>query len=57
MQQLPEDICNIEDYVKSITGMESNSDSPSDNWFIEFEDNIVKDDTIIKHGFIKFFLL
>jgi hypothetical protein len=42
--------------IENITGMKNNSASPSDNWFIEFKDNIVFKSRKIKYGFLKLFI-
>jgi len=56
MEELTTNLCNMADNIENITGMKNNSASPSDNWFIEFKDNIVFKSRKIKHGFLKLFI-
>ncbi len=43
-------------YLENITGMKNNSASPSDNWFLEFKDNLTFKGKRIKYGFLKLFI-
>ena len=56
MKELTTNLCDMTTYIENITGMTNNSASPSDNWFIEFRDNINFNGKKIKYGFLKLFI-
>ena len=56
MEELTKNLCNMADNIENITGMVNNSASPSDNWFIEFKDDIIFKTKKIKYGFLKLFI-
>ena len=56
MEELRLNLCDMTNSIENITGMVNNSASPSDNWFIEFKDNIIFKTKKIKYGFLKLFI-
>ena len=56
MEELSKNLCIMTNDIENITGMENNSASQSDNWFIEFKDNITFNKRRIKYGFLKLFI-
>ena len=55
-EELTINLCDMSKYIDNIEGMKKHSASPSDNWFIEFKNNIKFNGKEIKYGVLKLFI-
>ena len=50
------EICNISPCIKKITGLPTDSSSPTDTWIVDFKENVYYNTHKIEKGFLKIFL-
>ena len=49
-------VCNLGEITKKITGLSSNSSSPTDTWIVYFNDDVLYNYTYVNSGFLKIFI-
>ena len=49
-------VCDINQYINKVSGIDSDSSSPTDIWLVKFNKDVKYKNTKIKNGFLKIFL-